>query len=148
MLFEFKDELKTGVEEMDSQHKLLIDTLNKVYELLKEGKRDEAMRVFKEKVMLFLDWHLNSEEELMEKINFPEFDKHKKAHKTFRKVVTDLLTHVENGDAKAFREALALALGWIFSHIMKMDKKYGEWIRQKGINVEDLDLSELRKQKL
>jgi hemerythrin len=42
-IVEFDDNLLTHVEEMDKQHMRLVALLNNVYQLLKEGKREEAI---------------------------------------------------------------------------------------------------------
>jgi len=51
-MIEFDDSLLTHVEEMDKQHIRLVALLNNVYELLKEGKKEEAIEFSKEKFCL------------------------------------------------------------------------------------------------
>jgi hemerythrin len=46
-MIEFDDNLLTHVEEMDKQHMRLVALLNNVYELLREGNREEALELFK-----------------------------------------------------------------------------------------------------
>ena len=43
-MIEFDDALLTHVDEMDNQHRRLVDLLNDVYTLLKESKREEAIK--------------------------------------------------------------------------------------------------------
>lgn len=45
-IIELTSDLLTGVEEMDKEHKVLVDMLNSIAELLKDGKRQEAEKVF------------------------------------------------------------------------------------------------------
>ncbi len=133
MLVKLTEDLKTGVEEMDKDHQMLVDYLNEVYALLRDGKRQEAMKVFKDALLQFVEVHLAREEKFMEAIGYPELEAHKKLHEIFRKVLYDLLPEVEKGDAEAFREALAIAWGWLMTHIGKTDKKYGEYAKEKGL---------------
>ncbi len=133
MLVELTEDLKTGVEEMDKDHQMLVDYLNEVCALLREGKKEQAIRIFKEELLHYVNWHLTREEKFMEAIGYPEFERHKKAHEMFRKVILDLLPKVESGDVEAFREALSLAWGWLAGHIGKVDKKYGEYAKEKGL---------------
>jgi hypothetical protein len=51
-MIEFDDNLLTHVEEMDKQHMRLVALLNNVYELLKEGKKEQAIELFRKKFWL------------------------------------------------------------------------------------------------
>ncbi len=133
MIIKFTHDLRTGVEEMDKDHEKLVELLNKVYELLKEGNKEKAEEVFSRELVAWVEHHLAREEKFMEAIGYPDFERHKKAHEGFRRIVFDLLPHVEKGDHEVFREALALAWGWLAGHIGKVDKKYGEFARERGL---------------
>jgi len=127
LLIEWSDELTVGVEEMDSQHRKLIDMINTVHDLLNEGKRDEAREFFVREITRYLEEHLKAEEEFMKRINYPDFERHKLAHDNFRKVISECIPKIEEGDIKEFRSSVALCWSWLYSHILKFDKRYGEF---------------------
>ena len=131
-MIELDDTLITHVEEMDNQHRRLVDRLNDVYTLLKESKREEAIKFFAEQVITYMEYHLSEEERFMQDIGYPELEQHKKVHEIFRKEIHSLAPFVEQGDPQAFRQALSIVLGWLYSHIAKMDKKYGIYAKEKG----------------
>ncbi|MGC9119859.1 MAG: hemerythrin domain-containing protein, partial [Sulfurihydrogenibium sp.] len=62
-----------------------------------------------------------------------DLENHKKIHELFRREVQNLAPHIEQGDPKAFREALALAWGWLYNHITKTDRKYAIYARERGL---------------
>jgi len=130
---EFDGDLLTHVEEMDKQHMRLVALLNNVYELLKEGKKEEALELFEKELLCYVDHHLSEEEKFMEEIGYPELDQHKKAHDIFRREIYNLIPYVKNGDPKAFRRALSYAWGWLYTHIAKTDKKYGIYAKEMGL---------------
>ncbi|MEZ0337630.1 MAG: bacteriohemerythrin [Aquificaceae bacterium] len=132
-LIQLTEDLLTGVEEMDKDHAELVSMLNHTYQLLYEGKKQEAEKFFQEKILWYVDYHLTREEKFMESIGYPERERHRKAHENFRRVITDLAKHIETGNPNAFKEALALAWGWLAGHIGKVDKRYGEYAREKGL---------------
>lgn len=131
-MIEFDEELVTHVEEMDKQHMRLVELLNNVYELLKEGKKEEAIELFEKEIVAYTEYHLSEEEKFMEKIGYPELEQHKKVHDIFRREVYNLIQYVEKGDPKAFREALSYAWGWLYNHIAKTDKKYAIYAKENG----------------
>jgi hemerythrin-like metal-binding domain len=132
-MIEFDDNLLTRVEEMDKQHMRLVALLNNVYGFLKEGKKEEAIELFKREILFYVEYHLSEEEKFMEKIGYPELDKHRKVHDIFRREIYNLASYIEKGDLKAFRAALSYALGWLYNHIAKTDKKYGIYAKEKGL---------------
>jgi hemerythrin len=140
-MIEFDSNLLTHVEEMDEQHSKLVELLNNTYKLLREGKKEEAVQLFKSELIAYVEHHLSEEEKFMEEIGYPELEQHRKVHELFRKEVYNLAPHVENGDPKAFKQALSLAWGWLYNHIAKTDKKYGIYAKEKGIDLKKKDLA-------
>jgi len=132
-MLQFTEELLTGVPEMDLQHKTLVDLLNQVYQLLMDGDRASAQKLFKEKLLDYVETHLSEEEKFMESIGYPELEAHKRLHETFRKEIIRLAPAIEEGSKKAFEQALALSWGWLYTHITKADKKYGAFAKEKGL---------------
>jgi hemerythrin len=131
-VIEFSEELLTGIPEMDEQHKKLVELLNKVVSVLREGRREEARNILIRELLDYVESHLTSEEEFLKSIGYPDYENHKKAHDVFRKEVQRLVPHVKNGDEKAFRDVLFLTWGWVYNHIAKTDKKYGLYAKEMG----------------
>jgi hemerythrin len=140
-MIEFDSSLFTHVEEMDEQHMRLVELLNNTYELLNEGKKEEAIRLFEDEIVAYTEHHLSEEEKFLEEIGYPELEQHKKIHEVFRREIYNLASHIENGDPKAFRQALSLAWGWLYNHIAKTDKKYGIYAKETGIDLKKKDFT-------
>ena len=130
MLIKWTAELETGIEEMDNQHKKLIALMNSVYELLKEGKREDACTLFHEELLAYVEKHLSEEEEFMREIGYPDYEEHLRLHEVFRKEVKKLHPSVQEGDPQAFARELSFVWGWIYTHIAKADKKYGKFFSE------------------
>ncbi|MFN3814518.1 MAG: bacteriohemerythrin, partial [Aquificaceae bacterium] len=79
----FDESLRLGIEEMDAEHKTLVDMLNHLQSLLKEGKRTEAMHYFNEVLLSYVETHLSHEEAFLEQIGYPELESHKKIHEVY-----------------------------------------------------------------
>jgi len=124
------EEIINGCGVFDAEHVMLINLINAIHKLLKEGRKEDAKRIFKEGLVAYTEKHLSHEEEVMEKYGYPELEKHKKAHEIFKKVISEDMNKLD--DAKAFAAEAALAMGWVFGHIRKSDRKYVEWFKEKG----------------
>jgi hemerythrin len=140
-MIKFDNNLLTHVEEMDKQHMKFVELLNSTYELLREGKKEEALELFERDLLAYMEHHLSEEEKFMEKIGYPELEQHRKVHELFRREVYNLAPLIEKGGPKAFREALSFAWGWLYSHIAKTDKKYGIYAKEVEIDLKKKDLA-------
>lgn len=132
-LITMTDDLLTGIKEMDSEHLELVEMINHIAHLLREGKKEEAEEFFVNELSTYVETHLKDEEEFMESIGYPELEAHKKVHEIFRREIYRLLPEIQKGDYKAFIQALAMSWGWLYNHIAKTDKKYGLYAKEKNI---------------
>ncbi|AXI24996.1 bacteriohemerythrin [Methanofervidicoccus sp. A16] len=134
-------DFESGIEAFDEEHKTLIKTINQVYTLMREGKREDAKKILIDTVVTYADKHFKHEEEVMERYNYPKekLENHKKMHKFFvRYLVDTLLPEIEKGDDRKFNEALNFIIGWLIMHIKNMDVNgYGKWFKERGIEVPD-----------
>ncbi|MBW9220822.1 hemerythrin family protein [Methanothermococcus sp. SCGC AD-155-M21] len=140
-IIKWSDDLKSNVNAFNEEHKVLINTINQVYTLLNEGKREEAKKTLMEKVVSYTDKHFKHEEEVMERYNYPKekLEGHKKMHRFFVKYLLETLApEIEKGDDRKFNEALNFIVGWLIMHIKNMDVKgYGKWYEENNIEVPD-----------
>ena len=95
-LFDFDAEFRLGIDQIDSEHIKLVDMLNKVHELLSEGKRDEARSYFNETLSSYINEHFSNEEKFMESIGFPFLEEHRKIHENFKKSFYELKPLIES----------------------------------------------------
>jgi len=114
---------------MDNQHKTLIEMINSVHIMLEEGKTEEARDFFIKEITDYIEKHFQEEEQFMQRINYPHYEVHKMAHDNFRRVIKKSISNIVEGDDKEFRTALSLAWAWLYSHILKVDRKYGDYYR-------------------
>ncbi|WP_456416386.1 hemerythrin family protein [Methanocaldococcus sp.] len=137
-IIKWRKDFETGIKAFDDEHKFLVKTLNEIYTLLMEGKKEEAKELLKRRVVNYAAKHFKHEEEVMEKYGYPDLERHRKTHEIFVKTVIEkLLPKIENGSDEDFRTALSFLVGWLSMHIAKPDKKYGEWFKANGIVIND-----------
>ena len=77
--------------------------------------------------------HFIVEEELFNRLGYPEGEAHKAQHDRFSARVMDLLQRHEGGEGVGM-EALELLKNWLTHHILKVDKAYVEHFRAHGVN--------------
>ena len=123
-MLEWNSTYATGVPEIDSQHKVLFDTINEIEKLLGKGELDKAEA---NRLLEFLEQyavkHFKNEETCMACFHCPAHEKNKVEHGQFQSVLQ--YWRAEYVDTTRTPEALerlhATLVWWIHNHILKLD---------------------------
>ena len=126
-LFDFEEEFKFGIDEVDNEHIILVDMLNRTQELLNQNKRDEALNYFSETLSSYVHEHFANEEAFMASFDFPDLNRHKIVHSNFRRSVDTWKPKIVSGDNAAFRRALSDTYMWVVAHIGGLDREYADY---------------------
>ncbi len=121
-----------GISEIDDQHKKLIDIINKLFKGFSEGKADEIIPDIINELINYTEYHFKTEEDLFNKYNLPEKEKHIQSHKQF---VEKIKTWKDNINEKELPyELMDYLKNWLVNHIMKEDKQYSSFFEGKDIS--------------
>lgn len=133
----WKDRYCIGVERIDQQHKELF---NRVYEFLKianakEKKWEDGLEKVKETLAFmqeYVIYHFKDEEMVMEELNYPEIETHKKIHKNFKADVTSYVDKLKAGDfnEELVQEFAGKIMTWLIFHVGKEDQQIGKYVEQ------------------
>ncbi len=136
MLFmPWNEQLEVGIAEIDEQHRWLVDTTNTLHAVLSTGAaQTEELGEILEQLMDYTMNHFIVEEEIFDRLGYPESDAHKAQHNVFCEKVMDLLTRHDMGETVGL-DALNLLKSWLTNHIIKVDKQYVKHFRAEGIAV-------------
>lgn len=134
--FAFTDNYRTGIELVDDEHQRLFEIIREVNELvhaeLLHDKFDEIMRILEE-LKDYTEVHFQDEEAYMESINYPELDIQKLTHAAFIERLVDIdlseLDEIDDNQQEYLKDLIEFLLGWLSNHILKMDKKIGEFAK-------------------
>jgi hemerythrin-like metal-binding protein len=137
--FVWTPKLSVNEETMDSQHKRLLDYINKLVKELSRGAGAD-LRLIRETIDFlgkYAQEHFSYEEGYMKKIKYPGFDRHKKIHKDFvkfyekykgeLKLAFKSKTFLSGGLLKLAEKAKKFLGEWLVNHIGIEDHKYAEY---------------------
>ncbi len=130
---EWNESLSVGLSSFDEQHKKLIAIINKLYDSMKEGKGKSILGDLFNELIEYTKFHFKSEEDIMLKYDFPGYKEHLDEHKKLTQQVVELKDKYEKGNLFITVEVLSFLKEWLSHHILEIDKKYGPYLKQKGI---------------
>lgn len=126
---EWSDELSLNNENIDAQHKNLFALTN---ELIKHSDADAHSEIINEtlyELLQYIDIHFAEEEELLEKVNYPKLEEHKKIHRSFTRKIAMFCRDVVKGKAHIAEELLVFLTEWIRQHTSIDDQDYKNYIQ-------------------
>lgn len=130
---EWSDALSVNVEEIDEQHKNLVDMLNALHDAHMARAGKEAQREIIASMVGYVASHFKSEEAYMQKYQYPEFLAHKREHDEFAAKALDLQNRVDNQGLIFTAEILEFLKRWLQDHILGTDMKYSALFNASGL---------------
>ena len=132
-LIEWTDDFSVGIEEIDKQHRQWISIVNRLHDSIMEtggvGTLNELIVEMEE----YTDLHFSTEEEMLAKAGWPELDRHKRIHFSFKQQVKHLKRDIYSGELVLRSQVMSVIKNWLLGHILKEDKEYSQFIANKKI---------------
>ncbi|MDY6820943.1 MAG: bacteriohemerythrin [Deferribacterota bacterium] len=130
----FEGSMAVNIKTIDEQHKKLVDSINKLSAAMKSGRGKDVLDDILIDLLAYAEYHFEKEEELFEKYNYPDSDKHIEEHRSFKeKVVKFNNEYQEKKNLGITLEVLNFLADWLRNHIKKTDKAYAKFFNDLGV---------------
>lgn len=123
-----------GVMAMDDQHGILMDTLNELRLSVVHGAPRDEVNDLMERLIEFTRMHFWSEEQLMEKFNFPGLHDHREEHQRLLSQIQDSTRRMQHGETVHMRPLLGFLRDCYQEHMSGLDQEYGPFLNELGIS--------------
>ncbi|WP_281646264.1 bacteriohemerythrin [Parendozoicomonas sp. Alg238-R29] len=133
-LITWTDEFSVGIQEIDEQHKTLVDLLNNLYVAIREHHGNKEATNTLCELATYTRIHFTVEESLMSITGYPEYEKHKYQHKLLADQLNEFQEKVVNGTPISV-ELLHFLKNWLTHHILEDDMAYAPHMIKKGIRT-------------
>jgi hemerythrin len=131
-LFKWDDSFLIGIEELDHEHKVLIDDINRLHEeLARQDKRSEIEKCLGD-ICARMQAHFALEEHVMKEHGYPFFDEHKREHEELLDSYTEYMAQFLNDTGASSGNPIEDNLKhWVIKHIVTSDKKMSLMVQEK-----------------
>jgi len=132
-LFKWNDSFLIGIEELDHEHKVLIDDINKLHEeLARQDKKPEIEKCLGD-IYARMQAHFALEEHVMKEHEYAFFEEHKREHERLLDIYTEYMVQLLNDNGVSSTNPVeALLEHWVIVHITTSDKKMSLMLQEKG----------------
>lgn len=132
-LLDWNNNYSVNIQEIDSQHKILVGLINNLHDGMRVGKGKEAIGGVLSELVNYTEFHFSHEEKLFSMHGYPESSTHKMLHYSLIKQVKELKNNYDNGNKVLSMEVMDFLKNWLSDHIVGTDKKYTTFLNSKGI---------------
>ena len=132
LLIEWNETLSVGIQEIDEQHKVLVNLLNELHDAIRQHHGREASVEILQRLADYTRIHFTVEESLMRILGYPDYEAHKQHHEELIGQMVDLQARLNQGEAVSF-ELLHFLRNWLTRHIMEADQRYVEHFLTRGV---------------
>jgi len=127
--FKWKDSFRIGIEDIDQQHRVFLEYLNKYHLQITGDKRAGMDPEMIKKLKAYADTHFRFEEDLIRLSGYPKVEYHESQHKYFEEQLAEFETSQAGGSGKTAESVLALLRDWFLNHILEQDKEFLPYVK-------------------
>ena len=117
--------LSVGVDEIDEDHRKLIQIFNILNHAVAEGDSPEYLAATLEELINCTVWHFSHEERLMLKHRYPETAQHKAEHRELIQTAKELQEGLLQAGKPMVDQQVEFLERWLTEHILTADGRLG-----------------------
>ena len=131
-LLQWDDSFLIGIDELDYEHKVLIDDINRLHEeLARHDEKSEIERCLGD-IHARMRAHFALEERVMKEHGYEFFDEHKREHEALLDSYTEDMVQFLNDTGDSASTPIKDSLKhWVVDHILTSDKKMSLMLQEK-----------------
>jgi hemerythrin len=129
---EWSDDLSVGIEEIDSQHKVLVDLVNQMHEAIHQRHGSDVVIDILNQLTDYTRIHFAVEESLMRILNYPGYEDHRDVHEELVQHIVELQEKVASGKTSIGFELMHFLKVWLTKHILEEDMAYSGFFLAAG----------------
>lgn len=125
---DWTDSLSVGFRLLDTDHKRLIELVNKLHDASEQGQGSASLLAVIDALIDYSKTHFIHEETLMRKTAYPQFIPHKIEHDRLIRQIEDMRKRFAAGQIGLSRDTIVFIRTWLCDHIIKVDRSLGDWL--------------------
>ena len=123
--------LTLDIPEVDKQHKELVAMVNELHRAMRMKMGAQEAGSILTRLANYTVYHFEYEEKLFDTHGYPDTLNHKKIHKDLVAKVQAFAKEFEQGRAALSMDLMRFLTDWLKNHIMKTDKAYAPFLKDK-----------------
>lgn len=115
-----------NMPELDAQHKLLFDLINKLWQGIVSNAAQAAQLALVEQLERYTQTHFAEEEAFMQAVEYPSLSAHRQSHRQFVQRIAAEKQALAQGSQISL-DLLHFLNNWLGEHILGEDREYADY---------------------
>ncbi len=124
------DSLSVQVQEIDEDHRRLVELFNILNRAVREGDAADYINAVMEELVNCTAWHFSHEERLMLRHGYEGAAEHKAEHRELIDSARVLQQRLKQGGERLSGEDIEFLEQWLTGHILGADMEMGGWLSE------------------
>ncbi|HPH16147.1 MAG TPA: bacteriohemerythrin [Bacteroidales bacterium] len=120
---------ETGISEIDNEHKVFVSIIQRLETAIAAQDKVQVMNIIEE-LLKYADFHFTSEENIMIREEYPDYQWHKRIHERLLIELRDKI-HIMKYEFIDLDLLLKFVIAWFNGHTREEDKKISAYVAQK-----------------
>lgn len=138
---EWDSSMDTGIELIDTDHKILIGLINQLQNATDYKVDENNIDKIMDELLNYTLYHFEREELLMRDNNYPGYKQHKQLHQNMILKMDECMQTYKSNPENTIDKTLNFLKHWLINHIKGDDKQYIPYLKNNKSNDLDLDLT-------
>jgi methyl-accepting chemotaxis protein len=122
-----------GINEIDDQHKVLVEIINKLYASFGSSKSKKEIKKNLKELVDYTVYHFGNEERYFKQFGYKETTQHINQHQKFVEKIQKFAQEFETGDSTVSLDIINFLKDWLIGHILKIDAQYVPFLKKHGV---------------
>lgn len=124
--------LRIGHEEIDQQHIALFDHFHDFINGCSKGEARETLIELHDRLKEYAEHHFAAEEALMQQVNYPDLDLHRRKHQSFRQRLAEIRQQIstEGPTLMTIIQTNKALVTWLVQHVQDLDQNFGDFLKK------------------
>ena len=126
---EWSEKIMIHDHSIDNDHKKIFNLINEIIEMEELYPRSENLAIILSQLSDYGLRHFKKEEKLMERLGYPNIEKHRKSHLEYIYKVSMFNLNFKEANCTEPAAVIKFIRDWWYSHILKMDMHLKNYIK-------------------
>lgn len=132
-LISWQEKYSVHVQEIDDQHKKLIDMINELFDAFMRKDQEDAIEKILHDMAAYSVDHFYTEEKYFARFGYNDSERHIAEHRKFTVEVENLQNEYKRNSYMLTSKLMAFLRDWLNHHILEVDKKYIDCFTAAGL---------------
>ncbi len=133
-LLTWSDKYQTGIAFADTQHKQLLEAMNRLHQALADGKGKLEIGKTLNELMAYAQAHFAAEEQVLQRCGYADSSAHHCEHECLAYAMLEFYQNMMGNETATSTYVAQFFRKWVATEILEVDMKFVPFLKSMGVH--------------